>query len=85
MKNILTKSYLKLICANQKLWGGRYNPIIPIHENTISKKYISLIENYDPDYIFYSNGINPEIIKELRLFNPAGFNMDEVPEARKIF
>lgn len=70
----------KLICTNQKLWGGRYNPIIPVRENTISEKYIRLIENYDPDYIFYSNGINPEIIKKLRLFNPAVFcNMDEVP------
>jgi len=68
----------KLICSNQKIWGGRHNPIIPVNENVISEKYIALLKYYDPDYIFYTKGIDPEIIKRLRIFNPCGYyNLDD--------
>lgn len=81
-------SYEKLfniICSNQKIWGGRYNPIIPVNENVISEKYIAILKNYDPDYVFYSNNVNPEIIKKLRFFNPCGyFNLDEQPRKEDI-
>jgi hypothetical protein len=75
----------KLICSNQKIWGGRYNPVIPVNENVISEKYIAILKNYDPDYIFYTNEIDPEIIKRLRIFNPCGyFNLDEKPRQEDI-
>lgn len=64
----------ELICLNQKLWGGRYNPIVPVSNNVISGQYIKLIENYDPDYVYYSSGVSPDIIKKLRLFNPAAYH-----------
>ena len=74
-----------LICENQKLWGGRYNPIIPVNENSISENYISLLKNYDPDYVYYSEGIDPEIVKQLQVFNPCGYyNLDEKPRKEDI-
>ena|ERR1035437_3102315 len=76
---------LDLICKNQKIWGGRYNPIIPVKENIISERYINLLKYYDPDYVFYTNDINPEIIKRLQIFNPCGyFNLDKEPRQEDI-
>src|ERR1035437_2068144 len=62
-----------LIYLNLKSWGGRYNPIIPVNNNVISEKYIALLRNYDPDYVYYSEKVDPEIIKELRVFNPCNY------------
>ena len=79
------ENLFNLICENQKLWGGRYNPIIPVNGNVISEKYILLLKNYDPDYVFYSENTDPEIIKRLRIFNPCGyFNLDEKPRKEDI-
>lgn len=64
---------LKLIHTNQSIWGGRYNPIIPLQNGKISEEYQQLIKYYDPDYIFYSKAVNPKVISELRLFNSAGY------------
>jgi hypothetical protein len=70
-----------LINENQSMWGGRYNPIVLVKENTISENWIEVIKFYDPDFIYYSNEVDPDIIKKLRLFNPCGyFNLDEPPE-----
>lgn len=33
----------KLICLNQRIWGGRYNPIIPVNNNIISERYLALL------------------------------------------
>jgi hypothetical protein len=67
-----------LICSNQKIWGGRFNPIIPVYENVISEKYIAIIKNYDPDYVYYSEGVDLEVIKKLRIFNPCEYlNLDK--------
>lgn len=65
--------WFELICLNQGLWGGRYNPIIPVTENTIFEQYHELLKHYDPDYIFYSEGVDPDVIRRLRLFNPQGY------------
>lgn len=79
------ENLFNIICSNQKIWGGRYNPIIPVYENVISEKYIAVLKNYDPDYVFYSDSVNPEIIKKLRIFNPCGyFNLDEKPRKENI-
>lgn len=75
----------ELICANQQIWGGRYNPIIPVQNNVIASKYIDLLKYYEPDYIFYSYGVDPEILKRLRIFNPCGyFNLDDRPKSNLI-
>lgn len=69
---------LKLICSNFTYWGGTYNPIIPIKDNVIGEEYKIVLKFYDPDYIFYSSKVDPEILKRLRIFNPVGyFNIEE--------
>lgn len=71
---------LSLILSNQGWWGGRYNPIVPVRDGVLVNGYLDLIKHYDPDVIFYSNGVDPEMIKQLRLFNPANYhNMDDRP------
>jgi hypothetical protein len=75
----------KLICHNQRFWGGRFNPIIPVSKSNISKKYSSLLSYYDPDYVFYSKEVDPETIKQLRVFNPHGYySLDEMPRKQDI-
>lgn len=71
---------VKLIQLNQRHWGGRYNPIVPVKDGNILDGYVEVIKHYDPDIVFYTDGFNPETIKKLRLFNPTGyFNFDEQP------
>lgn len=74
-----------LICSNLNIWGGRYNPIIPVNQNTILDKYSDLLKNYDPDFVFYTKGVDPEIIKRLQIFNPVGyFDLYEQPRTENI-
>ena len=74
-----------LIYLNLKSWGGRYNPIIPVSNNVISEKYIALLRNYDPDYVYYSEKVDPEIIKELRVFNSCNYcKLDNDPRRSDI-
>ncbi|MDP3147400.1 MAG: hypothetical protein Q8N66_18480 [Bacteroidota bacterium] len=71
----------KLIHTNLKLWGGRYNAIIPVYDNVISKEYIEVIKHYDPDFIGHTANVNPELIKNLNIFNPEKyFKLDEPSE-----
>lgn len=74
-----------LIQTNQKNWGGRYNPIVPVKDNVISENWKAVLQYYDPDFVFYSEEIDPEIIKQLRFFNPCGYyNLDEQPRREDI-
>lgn len=67
-----------LVNTNLRYWGGRYNPIIPVNNNKISQHYRNLIAYFDPDTVFYSNQIDPSVLKQLRLFNPIEYaNLDE--------
>ncbi|MFC4381993.1 hypothetical protein [Chryseobacterium bernardetii] len=71
---------IKLIHHNQKQWGGRYNPIIPVKEGAIVQNYLDMIKHYDPDYIFYSNSVDPDVVRKLGYFNPTGyFNLEKEP------
>lgn len=76
---------INLIHHNQRLWGGRYNPIIPVKDGAIVDGYLDVIKHYDPDFIFYSKEVKPEIIQQLRFFNPTGYyNLDEEPRREDI-
>ena len=63
-------SLLKLMRLNIDLWGGRYNPIIPVTQTGLEDKWLNVIENLDPDYIYYSDKINIEHLKHLNFFHP---------------
>jgi hypothetical protein len=39
---------LSLIHVNQSIWGGRFNPIIPVKENIISDRWKEILKYYDP-------------------------------------
>jgi hypothetical protein len=74
------ESLLSLIQLNQKGWGGRYNPIVPVKDNIISDRWKEILKYYDPDYVYYSKEVDPEIIKKLRIFNPTAYcNLDDQP------
>lgn len=75
----------QIIITNLSIWGGRYNPIVPVIDGEIQFGYLDIIRHYDPDTIFYSNGVDPEMIKKLRLFNPVSYvNMDVQPRIQGI-
>ena len=71
--------------ANLHVWGGRYNPIVPVNENSISKEWIDLIKDYDPDFIYYSNKIHVEFLKGLNLFNPKEYIAFDNKDSRIYF
>lgn len=59
-----------ILLANLNIWGGRYNPIIPVKDNKISAEWLATIQYYDPDIVFYQRGMDIEIIKSLFSFYP---------------
>lgn len=79
-ENYPYETLLSLIHTNQKIWGGRYNPIVPVKDSTITDRWKEILKYYDPDFIFYSKEIDPKVIKQLRYFNPIGYyNLDDQP------
>ncbi|HEY8659684.1 MAG TPA: hypothetical protein VIL78_11640 [Hanamia sp.] len=84
-ENYPYETLLSLVHVNQKIWGGRYNPIVPVKDNIISDRWKEILKFYDPDFVFYSKEIDPEIIKQLRIFNPCGYyNLDDQPRREDI-
>lgn len=84
-ENYPYETLLSLVHDNQKIWGGRYNPIVPVKDNIIPDRWKEILKFYDPDYVFYSKEIDPEIIKRLRIFNPCGYyNLDDQPRWQDI-
>ncbi|TCC92409.1 hypothetical protein EZ428_11865 [Pedobacter frigiditerrae] len=63
----------ELMIRCMRLWGGRYNPIIPTSGNSISDEWKNFMGRFDPDYIYYGENISLDfvlgIIDELK-FNP---------------
>lgn len=37
---------------NSKLWGGRMNPVIPVHNGAIPPGYWNFLKYYDPDIVY---------------------------------
>ncbi len=84
-ENYPYEALLSIIHTNQKIWGGRYNPIVPVKDNTITDRWKEILKYYDPDYVFYSKEIDPEVLKRLRIFNPCGYyNLDDQPRREDI-
>ena len=84
-ENYPYETLLSLIHVNQNIWGGRYNPIVPVKDNIISDRWKEILKFHDPDFVFYSKEIDPEIIKRLRIFNPCGYyNLDDQPRREDI-
>ena len=84
-ENYSYETLLSLVHVNQKIWGGRYNPIVPVKDNIITDRWKEILKYYDPDYVFYSKEIDPDIIKQLRIFNPCGYyNLDDQPRREDI-
>ncbi len=72
---------LQLFNKNLNIWGGRYNPIVPIINNILPTNWEKLIEYYDPDYIGFSSNIPVDYIEnicEKYEFNPISiFGLDD--------
>jgi hypothetical protein len=63
---------------NLHSWGGRYNPIVPVLNNSIDQRWIEMIRHYDPDYVHYAKTIDVKVLKELNLFQPKQYiDLDE--------
>lgn len=59
-----------IIEYNCKIWGGRFNPIIPVIDGSIPDSYWQLLQFIDPDIIYLFDGILEEtklkIVKEIQ-------------------
>jgi hypothetical protein len=64
---------VSLIVRNHNMWGGRYNPIVPVKNGVISERYIQMLSHLDPDYVVFEEGIDVDSIKRLRIFSPAKY------------
>jgi len=53
----------KLFLDNYQLWGGRYNPIIPVNNGTLSAIYRDDLESFDPDIVFFTEAVGAEQAK----------------------
>ena len=68
--SVSSKIMLGIIHGNLKVWGGRYNPIVPVKNKKPDEAYMELIKSFDPDYIYYTQGVEIEEIRKLGYFNP---------------
>lgn len=76
--NLSSKVLTKIMQRNLTVWGGRYNPIIPVKDNKVDDKYLELIKPLDPDTIFYSSNLDIEEIKNQVNLRPEKFEkMDD--------
>lgn len=62
-----------LMVNNLQLWGGRYNPIVPVIANAVSMEYKKVCQFYDPDFVFYTSSVSAEELQKNFDFNPAKF------------
>ncbi len=66
-----SKELISLFKNNKRVWGGRFNPIIPIVEGRISSGYLELAKLFDPDYIVYPKDFDIKVLKDF--FNPIDY------------
>jgi DNA-directed RNA polymerase subunit RPC12/RpoP len=54
-----TSEFLReIFIANYELWGGKFNPIIPVTDSLVDENFVQLMEQYDPDIIYYMEGFD---------------------------
>jgi hypothetical protein len=68
--SVSESSLRKIMEGNMHIWGGRYNPIVPVYNSKIAKEWLDVIEHFDPDFIYYSKGIDIIFLESLKLFHP---------------
>jgi len=70
-ENTDSKELRELMTKCMRLWGGRFNPIIPISNNSISQNWKEFMSRFDQDYIYYSAGVDLDfalgLINEINL------------------
>lgn len=52
------------------VWGGRYNPIVPVLDGKIAPEWLALINDFDPDYVYHSHKIPVDVLTNLQIFHP---------------
>lgn len=62
-ESITYKQLVDLIDANLGLWGGRFNPIVPVKNGKVGTGYVEMLKHYDPDHVCYSKGVNEQVAK----------------------
>ena len=71
--SITEENLRTLFSASLRIWGGRYNPIIPVKDGVISEEWLAIARHYDPDFIYYHPDVDLEYIKSLHVFAPAEY------------
>jgi len=62
-ESVTHKQLVDIIHANLGLWGGRYNPIIPVKDGKVADGYVEMLKHYDPDHVYYSKGVDERVAK----------------------
>ncbi len=65
---------------NQLFWGGRFNPIVPVIDGEVSQQYKTLLQYYDPDFIFYTSSIDPKYLQSLAPYSPKEYYVLDEPQ-----
>ncbi len=61
----------QIIRFNVSIWGGRFNPIIPVRNNEIEEEWWNLLVAFDPDIIYSFFQLEEKLLKRInRLILP---------------
>lgn len=55
----------RLMIKNLRLWGGRFNPIVPLDDGKVRAGWEQVIRHKDPDYVYYLPGTDRDLISSL--------------------
>ena len=50
---------------NMEVWGGRFNPIIPLVDGSVSESYLTLLDVAEPDVFYVYGELAPEALEQL--------------------
>jgi len=57
----------KIMTENYTIWGGSYNPIVPVEHGVIQVEWVRLLEQIDPDIVYHSESVNPDELRKAGL------------------
>jgi len=82
-KNINTERLKEIMTRNLRLWGGGFNPVILVSNNSISDDWRSFARYFDPDYIYRTDDVDLDFViqlsEELKLNPLEILRIDETP------